>query len=95
MSENKFKHGIESPAKITFESYGVKYTWETDHSDLTLDEVLSAFYKLLIAHGFDAEGALEDMKNFAEEELEIMESCKECTCIEIPEDDISSSIKKQ
>ena len=40
MSETKFKHGIETPSKITFESYGVRYTWETDHSDLTLDEII-------------------------------------------------------
>ena len=45
MSETKFKYGIETPSKITFENYGVRYTWETDHSDLTLDEVLDAFYK--------------------------------------------------
>lgn len=77
MSETKFKHGIETPSKITFESYGVRYTWETDHSDLTLDEVLDAFYKLLIAHGFNAEGVLKSMKCYAEEELEIMSSCEE------------------
>lgn len=77
MSETKFKYGIETPSKITFESYGVRYTWETDHSDLTLDEVLDAFYKLLIAHGFNAECALKSMKCYAEEELEIMSSCEE------------------
>lgn len=25
MSETKFKYGIETPSKITFESYGVRY----------------------------------------------------------------------
>ena len=47
------KHGVNTPSKLIFESYGVKYTWETDHSDLVLSEVIEAFKKLLIAHGFD------------------------------------------
>lgn len=90
MSETKFKYGIETPSKITFENYGVRYTWETDHSDLTLDEVLDAFYKLLIAHGFNAEGALKSMKYYAEEELEIMSSCEEIVEQTQQEEDNSS-----
>lgn len=77
MSKTKFKCGIETPSKIIFESYGVKYGWQTNHSDLTLDEVLVAFNKLLIAHGFNEEGILESMRDYAEEQLEILESCKE------------------
>ena len=77
MSTTKFKYRIETPSKITFESYGVRYTWETNHSDLTLSEVIDAFNKLLIAHGFNEEGILESMRDYAEEQLEVLESCKE------------------
>lgn len=92
MTRKRHIHGIETPSKMTFESYGVKYTWETDHSDLILNEVLNAFRRLLTAHGFDERGVLEEMINYAKEELEILDSlndCDECMCMEIPEEDIT------
>ena len=64
---------------MTFETYGIKYTWETDHSDLELSEVMNAFYKLLIAQGFDNESILEEMERFANDELC---SIKECVHVE-------------
>ena len=92
MTRKRHIHGIETPSRMTFESYGVKYTWETDHSDLVLSEVIEAFKKLLTAHGFDERGVLEGMRDYAEEELEILDSlndCNGCMCTEIPEEDIT------
>lgn len=83
------KHKTDTPSKIIFETYGVKYTWETDHSDLILSEVIEAFRRLLTAHGFNDKGVLEVMRNYAEEELECLGDCDSCMCIEIPEDDVT------
>lgn len=39
--------------KITIESYGTKYSVETEYDDLTIDEYKDYIVNLLISSGFD------------------------------------------
>ena len=39
--------------KITIESYGKKYSVETEYDDLTIDEYTDHIVNLLISSGFD------------------------------------------
>lgn len=50
-----------APATLSLELYGKKVTWETDHSDLTTDELVNAFYGMLITHGFMSQSVVEAM----------------------------------
>ena len=66
-----------TPATLSLELYGKKVTWETDHSDLTADELAYAFYGMLVAQGFmpksvtDAmNGVVSEMKEEMKEENE-------------------------
>ena len=82
------KYKSNTPAIIMFETYGERYTWQTDHSDLTASEVIGVFKKLLVAQGFNEKDVLEEMRNYSEEALEMYE-CDTCFCTELPEDDIT------
>ena len=77
MTRKRHIHGIETPSRMTFESYGVKYTWETDHSDVTLTEIFTAFKGLLVAMSFYDDQVLEAMRDFANEYLD-NEADEEC-----------------
>lgn len=45
-------NSIAKPAIFTAESYGTKTSVEIDHSDLDLDEVMTAFQTLIIGMGY-------------------------------------------
>ena len=55
------------PATLSLELYGKKVTWETDHSDLTTDELVNAFYGMLIMHGFFSQSIVESMNDLVSE----------------------------
>ena len=54
-------------ASLSLELYGNKLTWETDHSDLTTDELVNAFYGMLITHGFVSQSIVESMDELVSE----------------------------
>lgn len=58
-------------AKITItQGYGETMSWETDHSDVTIDELLQGVYGCLIGLTWTPEVILNGMKEWAEENLE-------------------------
>jgi hypothetical protein len=56
-----------TPATLSLELYGKKVTWEVNHSDLTTDELINAFYGMLITHGFMPQSIAESMNDLASE----------------------------
>lgn len=58
-------------AKLTFECYGNKTVHDFGHEDLNMDEILHAFYGVLVAHTWLPSVVLHGMKEFAEEMLPI------------------------
>ena len=56
-----------APATLSLELYGKKVTWEVNHSDLTTDELINAFYGMLITHGFMPQSIAESMNDLASE----------------------------
>lgn len=55
------------PATLSLELYGKKVTWETDHSDLDTDELVNAFYGMLITQGFFSQSIVESMDTLVSE----------------------------
>ena len=47
---------LDQPKKlrITFESYGCKYVYESPQNDFTADELIDIFKHILVAEGFPA-----------------------------------------
>ena len=60
--------------RLTLESYGNVYRFETPHGDTDMDEMLYAFYGLLTAATWSPITILKAMKEFADERLEILEN---------------------
>lgn len=56
-----------APATLSLELYGKKVTWETDHSDLNTDELVNAFYGMLITQGFFSQSIAESMNDLVSE----------------------------
>jgi hypothetical protein len=56
-----------TPATLSLELYGKKVTWEVNHSDLTTDELVNAFYGMLITHSFMPQSIAESMNDLASE----------------------------
>lgn len=56
-----------TPATLSLELYGKKVTWEVNHSDLTTDELINAFYCMLITHGFMPQSIAESMSDLVSE----------------------------
>lgn len=49
-------------------------SWEAPHFDCTMDDLLSAFFGLLVAHTWLPETVLTNMKEFAEEQLNVLKN---------------------
>jgi hypothetical protein len=45
---------LTKPTRITYESHGIKTEVRFETSDLTVDDVASAFYTILVGSGFHA-----------------------------------------
>ena len=56
--------------KLIFENYGSIYTWQTDHSDVDVEDCLYALYGLMVSATFSSISVLKGMKEFAEIHLE-------------------------
>lgn len=61
---------IKQPTILSLVTYNNKFTWETDHSDINIDDLLEAFYGLCVGVTFAPEAVLQGMKDFAEERLD-------------------------
>ena len=59
---------------LTLESYGNVYSFEADHCDSDMGEMLYAFYGLLTAATWSPITILQAMKQFADERLELLEN---------------------
>jgi hypothetical protein len=60
--------------RLTLESYGNVYRFEADHCDCDMNEMLYAFYGLLTAATWSPITILQEMKQFADERLELLEN---------------------
>lgn len=49
-------------------------SWETPHNDTSMEDMLSAFYGLCIAHTWPASAILREMKEFAEDHLPFVDA---------------------
>lgn len=68
---------FNKPTKITLQNDNNVFSWETDHSDVTLTEIFTAFKGLLVAMSFYDDQVLEAMRDFANEYLD-NEADEEC-----------------
>lgn len=66
MSVDDFKQ----PTKLSVSNYGNTVTWETLHSDVSIEEMINAFYTLCIGITFVPSTVLQGMKDFVESKLE-------------------------
>ena len=58
----------ETQTRLTLEcNDGHRYIWESPYFDDTLDDILEAFYGLLIAASWQPENVINGMKDFVEE----------------------------
>lgn len=73
MYEN-YKASKKENTRLTLESYGNVYRFEADHCDCDMEEMLYAFYGLLTAATWSPITILQEMKQFADERLELMEN---------------------
>ena len=76
MYEN-YKASKEENTKLTLESYGNVYRFEANHCDCDMEELLYAFYGLLIGATWSPTTVLEEMKFFADERLKFIKSKEE------------------
>ena len=59
---------------LALESYGNVYRFEADHCDCDMEEMLYAFYGLLTAATWSPITILQEMKQFTDERLELLEN---------------------
>ena len=55
------------PTKLQLTTYDQTISWEVNHSDLTTDELIEAFYNVLVAHTFHPLSIIESMKQFIDD----------------------------
>jgi len=58
--------------KLIFESEDNRYTWESPYVDVSMDDILPAFYGLLVAATWQPETVIKCMKEFVEEHSYIL-----------------------
>lgn len=64
--------------RLTIESsYGTKQTYEFDSEDVCAEELISAFYALMIGSTYQETSTLELMKQFAEDKLKVLKRDQE------------------
>ena len=59
--------------KLIFESEDNRYTWESPYADASMDDILPAFYGLLVAATWQPCTIIKCMKDFVEENEYILE----------------------
>lgn len=59
--------------KLTMQVGDTVTTWETPHDDLSMEDLLQGFMGLAIGHAWLPITVLTCMKEFAEEQLEVLE----------------------
>lgn len=66
---NNYKNTLDDnpPAKLQLTAYDQTISWEVNRSDLTTDELVEAFYNILLAHTFNPLNIIESMKQFIDD----------------------------
>lgn len=54
----------KAKTRLTFENYGAKYSWETPHNDVDIDDIINAFYGILIGATWQPVTIVEAFKDF-------------------------------
>lgn len=67
MNNNKNIVNDNPPAKLQLTAYDQTISWEVNRSDLTTDELVEAFYNVLVAHTFNPLSIIESMKQFIDD----------------------------
>lgn len=67
----------EPKTRLIFENYENRFIWESPYSDVTMDDILNAFYGMMIAATWQPETAISAMKDFAEEHGYLFEKDEE------------------
>lgn len=60
-----------TPTKLTLKCYDVETTWEVPYSDITLTQLIKAFYGLCVTHTFSPEGIINEMDEFVKDYKEV------------------------
>lgn len=59
----------ETQTRLTLEcNDGHRYIWESPYFDDSIDNIIEAFYGLLIASGWHPESIIDELKDFVEEQ---------------------------
>ena len=61
----------QNKTKLTLENYDKTISWETPYNDVTMEELLFAFYGLCVSATWTPITVLESMQTFAEEHLSL------------------------
>ena len=64
----------KSKTKLTLESYGNVFSYESPYADASMEDLLYAFYGLCVAATWLPKTVLENMRDFAEEHLSVYEN---------------------
>ena len=66
----------EQITRITMQVGDVTTKWEVPYTDCNIEDLLTAFTGLLVSHTWLPVTIFEGMKNYAEDELEVLEVVK-------------------
>ena len=71
----------KSKTKLTLENYGNTMSWESPYNDVSMDNLLYAFYGLCVAATWNPRTVLEGMRDFVDERLYLLEGEEESSMI--------------
>ena len=69
----------EIKTRLVFESEDNRYLWESPYADASMDDILPAFYGLLVAATWQPETIIKCMKDFVEENEYVLEKNQDIT----------------
>lgn len=58
---------MNEPFKISISAYDTTASWEVDHSDVTIDDVIPGIVSCLIGISFTQEQIISAMRNYLDE----------------------------
>ena len=59
--------------RLTFENYENRFVWESPYNDVTMDDILNAFYGMMVSATWQTETVISAMKDFVEDHSYILE----------------------
>ena len=73
------KNSDEIKTRLVFENYDKRFIWETPYNDVTIEDVLNAFYGMMVSATWLPETVISGMQNFVEEHSDILDDTS-CSC---------------